>query len=149
MSKVQVMSWDYERLGTGFRFFIFQNLEEADLKDAFEMQISARVFGAQIGHADIEPVKNQNITVDPDVPVPGIPPIMGRLDDWQAYDTNGKAVNFSDPTAKIARVRVTGLAIVKGALKVDVGSHVFEFDILRNGTPTEHPVVSAMMAGIG
>jgi hypothetical protein len=143
MSKVQVLSWDYERMGTGFRFFVFQDLSDGDLQNAFEMQISARLFGAQIGHADIDPIKNEDVTVNPDLPVPGVPPIQGRLDDWQAYDANGRPVAFSNPGARMAHVKISGFVIVKGALRVDVGSHDFTFDIIRPGVASDHPVAHA------
>ena len=145
MSKLQVMSWDYERLGTGFRFFVFQDLSNSDLRNAFELQISARLFGAQIGHADVQPITNRDIIVDFDVPTPGVGPIHGRIDDWQSYrSAAGTAlvpVEWTDPDANLARLRISGFAIVKGLIHVTVGSHVFDVDIHRAGATSGHPAI--------
>jgi hypothetical protein len=85
-----------------------------DLPHSFSLQITARVFGAQVGTVTIDPMKNETFSMPLLSSVGGT--VDGRIDDWTAFDKGGKAVDdASDPhwkTATTVGFTVTGIADV-------------------------------------
>jgi hypothetical protein len=84
------------------------------LPQSFSLLINARVFGAQVGSVTIVPLKNIDFTMPLLAGQGGT--VEGRIDDWSAFDANGKPVDgASDPQWKSAdsvALTVTGIADV-------------------------------------
>ena len=80
---------------------------------SFSLQITARVFGVQVGTVTISPLQNGPFTM---ALLANSGTVEGRIDDWGAFDKNGKAVNgAADPqwsTAESVAFTVTGIADV-------------------------------------
>jgi hypothetical protein len=74
----------------GIRYYVHQDFDKnPDITDAFDLVISARVFGPQIGQCIVDPLKNTNpLTMQLVGGVLGS--IQGQLDDWQGYMPDGK-----------------------------------------------------------
>jgi hypothetical protein len=62
--------------------------QQPDISNAFDLIISARVLGAQIGQATAQPLKNGPLTMQLVAGVAGS--IKGQIDDWQGYLPDGK-----------------------------------------------------------
>jgi hypothetical protein len=80
------------------------------LPESFSLQITARVFGAQVGTVTIDPMKNGKFSMPLGA---SAGTVEGKIDDWTAHDKDGHAVE--DPhwrTATTVSFTVTGVADV-------------------------------------
>lgn len=72
----------------GLRYYVHQDFDQQpDITNAFDLVISARVLGAQIGQAKVNPLKNTDLSLQLVGGVAGS--IKGQLDDWQGYKPDG------------------------------------------------------------
>ena len=74
----------------GLRYYVHQDFDkQPDISGAFDLVISARVLGAQIGQCIVNPLKNTNpLTMPLANGIGGS--IKGQLDDWQGYLPDGQ-----------------------------------------------------------
>ncbi len=73
----------------GLRYYVHQDFaQQPDISNAFDLIVSARVLGAQIGEATINPLKNGPVKLQLVGGVGGN--IQGQVDDWQGYLPDGK-----------------------------------------------------------
>src|ERR1700676_802675 len=73
----------------GLRYYVHQDFEkQPDISGAFDLVISARVLGAQIGQCIVNPLKNGRPTMQLGNGIAGS--IKGQLDDWQGYLPDGQ-----------------------------------------------------------
>ena len=73
----------------GLRYFVHQDFDQQpDILKAFDLIISARVLGAQIGEVTVAPLANTNPIVMPLIGGIG-GSIKGQLDDWQGFMPDG------------------------------------------------------------
>jgi hypothetical protein len=71
----------------GLRYFVHQDFDkQPDISSAFDLVISARALGIQVGQAIVNPLQNTN-PVDLNCTVGTI---RGQLDNWQGVGSDGK-----------------------------------------------------------
>jgi hypothetical protein len=103
---------------SSLRFFLTSDTAKS-LPTSFALEISARVLGAQVGAVTVNPMKNGKFSMPLLAKIGGT--VEGRIDDWQAYDRNGKAVDGrKDPkwkTADAVGFTITGVADVTVSAK--------------------------------
>lgn len=70
-------------------YFVHQDFDQQpNIANAFDLVMSARVLGAQIGQCTVQPLQNTNpLTLQLVGGIVGS--IKGQLDDWQGYMTDG------------------------------------------------------------
>ncbi|HEY4441395.1 MAG TPA: hypothetical protein VGN14_13130 [Candidatus Elarobacter sp.] len=70
-------------------YFVHQDFDQQpDIGNAFDLVISARVLGAQIGQVILNPLGNGPVTMALAAGMAGT--IAGQIDDWQGYLPDGK-----------------------------------------------------------
>lgn len=70
----------------GLRYYVHQDFDkQPDISAAFDLVISARALGIQVGQAIVNPLKNTN-PVDLNCTIGAI---KGQLDNWQGYKSDG------------------------------------------------------------
>jgi hypothetical protein len=74
----------------GLRYFVHQDFQkQPDISNAFDLIISARVLGAQIGQASLQPLQStNNLSLQLIGGITGS--IKGEINDWQGYMPDGK-----------------------------------------------------------
>lgn len=72
----------------GIRYYVHQDFDiQGDIKDAFDLVVSARALGVQLGAATLDPLAN---TKDLNLNLPVAQgSIKGEINDWQGYKPDG------------------------------------------------------------